>query len=67
MSSNSLGFENRPGARTLYWYWTPAACGGAPIWPAGIRMFCSRIAPSTSETVSARCASRSGSSQTRIE
>jgi hypothetical protein len=66
MSSKSLTSLRRPTARTLIWKACPAGAGCCPICPAATCTFCSRSAPTTSEAVSPRDATRTGSSHSRM-
>ena len=66
MLSNCSGVERRPTTLTEIWkacFWSE---GGAPSWPEGTSTFCSCSAVTTSEAVSWRAASFTGSSQMRM-
>ena len=66
MFSNSAGSLSRPTARTLTCRLWPAGAGCWPTWPAATCTFCSRSAATTSEALSPRLATRTGSSQSRM-
>ena len=59
--------SSRPRVLRVYWNACPGRAGSCPSWPAATCTFCSRIASTTSGTVRLFAASRSGSSQARIE
>ena len=67
MSPNCSGVDRRPTALTCISKAVPAGAGDWPILPAATWMFCSAMAFWTSVAVMPSLASRSGSSQTRME